>query len=225
MYLVLCNTSDLAAIWAFGQLKKELGAAIDIVTAEVLAHALRWEHRVTTNGTSTTIALADGRVIRSDDVQATLNRLEHIAPVSSRAGDVDREYAAAEMHALFASWLHALPGRVWNRATPAGLSGSTWRQNAEWMQLAARAGFATAPVREPSAVRTLLVAGEAVVGAAPSSIKSSALALSRAADASILGIELTHDWIFRSATPRPDLRAGGAQIVDALRSQLFAEAA
>ncbi|HEX2120504.1 MAG TPA: hypothetical protein VHL59_02580, partial [Thermoanaerobaculia bacterium] len=141
MYLVLCNSSDLAAMWAYLQLKKELGASIDIVTAEVLASALRWEHRLTTNGTSTTIALADGRVIRSDEIRATLNRIEHIAPISPRAG-ADRDYATAEMHALFASWIHALPGRVWNRATPAGLCGSTWRQSAEWTQLAARAGFA-----------------------------------------------------------------------------------
>lgn len=226
MYLVLCNTSDLAALWAYLQLKKDLGEAIDIVTAEVLAHA-RWEHRLTTNGTSTTIALTDGRVIRSDDVRATLNRLEHIAPVSARAGAADREYATAEMHALFASWLHGLPGRIWNRATPAGLSGSVWRKGAEWLQLAARAGFAAVPLDQTRLVRTrrLVVAGETVVGTAPAAVKSSALALSRAVDASILGIELTHDWRFLAATPRPDLRDGGAALVDALRGQLFAEAA
>jgi hypothetical protein len=235
MNLILCNVHDAAAKWAYLQLRREASDAIELVTAEVLACAVRWEHRVTSHGTVTAITLADGRTLRSDQVRATLNRLDHVPPIAARASDAERQYAAAEMHALFASWLHALPGRVWNRATPAGLSGNTWRQSAEWRQLAARAGFAIVPVHQRSdappppplieRTRLLFVAGEEVLGAAPAALQAAALALSRAANTPLLGIELTHDWRFRSATTHPDLRLGGTALLAALRGQLFQEAA
>jgi hypothetical protein len=230
MFLVLCSANDVAAIWVYLQLKKTLGDEIDLVTAEMLAHALRWEHRITRDGISTKITLADGRLISSDDISATLNRLDDIPASFSRAAEADREYAAAELRAFFASWLHALPGPSWNRATPSGLSGSTWRQQAEWNLLASRAGFATTSLRkldpalaqtQAGPARALLVVGETVLG--DSSLAAPARLLSRQSDAPILGIALHADGSFHSATPRPDLRSGGAAAIDALRTQLFTE--
>lgn len=229
MHLVLCNAGDVAASWAWLQLKKVLRDRIELVTAEALVYALRWEHRVTTTGTSTAVTLADGRTIRFEDARCVLNRLQTIPEIASRAVSTDREYAASEMHALLASALHGLTGRVWNRGNPSGLSGTSWRHPAEWVQLAARAGFATRfdgrPRPQPVPARLLLVAGETVLGPAPPSVKRAALALSGQVDAPLLGVELTRDWIFHAATPHPNLRLGAAPMIDALRRQLFREAA
>jgi hypothetical protein len=235
MFLVLCSATDISAIWAYLQLKKSLGRAIDLVTTETLVHALRWEHRITRADVSTRMTLADGRVIASSEIAAALNRIEQLPSTFPNASAADRAYAAAELHAFFASWLHALPVPLWNRATPAGLSGSTWRRQAEWNILAAEAGFATASLREgdatatgfvPRPAHTLLVVGEAVFGSGRLRDRSSAAAaraLSRSCEAPLLGVTLDADGRFLSATTHPDLRTGGLPAVEALRAQLFSE--
>jgi hypothetical protein len=53
---------------------RNLHHPIEVVTAEALAYSLVWEHRLGTRETLVRIELADGRVIRGDDVQGVLNR-------------------------------------------------------------------------------------------------------------------------------------------------------
>jgi len=46
-----------------------------LVSADVLACALRWEHRLGSSGVSTTIGLNRDRQIESKSVRAVLNRI------------------------------------------------------------------------------------------------------------------------------------------------------
>jgi len=239
MWLVLCPSDDLAALWAFHGLKERGLESLELVTVETLGLGVRWDHRVSTQRVSLGFTLADGRCIRDGDLQGTLNRLSY-PPLDSLVlfQPADREYVRQELTSFFLSWLSALPGPVINRPTPWGLAGQ-WRHVSEWAALAARAGLPVPPyhltsrdLHEPTspamrlvphgvAITTLIVAGSAVVGAsAPPSIREGCLRLAGLADTALLGVEFLADpqagWLFAGATPLPDLRLGGEPLLDAL---------
>ena len=143
MFLILCHTNDVSATWVYQQLVKRGFPSIHLLTAEALAYALRWEHRLEADNISVTIDLAQGLTIETSNVQGVLNRLcfvptEHLATASPK----DREYAAQELFSFFLSWLHSLPCPVLNEPTPHGLGGRE-RRLPEWLWLAAQAGLKT----------------------------------------------------------------------------------
>ena len=149
MVLVLCEESDLAALWAASRLQAR-GLTVEIVTGADLAAAERWEHRVGRSGVTLDLTLAGGRRLSSAEVKGGLNRLFFLPSAwLQRIGGPDRDYAIQEMHALYLSWLHALPGPLLNRPTPQGLCGN-WRHPSAWAALAARAGLPVAPYRQSS---------------------------------------------------------------------------
>lgn len=237
MYLVLCDSDDIPALWAWKELRQRMGD-VELVTSEALAYAVKWDHRVDSTRTSTTITLGDGRVIRSEEARGTINRLNLLPSDHLRAVAADREYAAAELFALFASWLHALPKPVLNPASPSGLSGSAeWRDYTEWLLLAATSGLDVAPYVEDETTdaevmvtafvqpqpdtRTLIVIGNAIVGPTrPDRVAAGCSALARRAGLGILGIDFDENWVFRSATVLPDFRAGGQDAIEALMTAL-----
>jgi hypothetical protein len=105
MRLVLCNAGDDATVGAFQRLAPHAGG-VELVTAEALAEAPRWEHRVGAAGAWTRITLADGRVLDSREVESTLDRMQFVPREHFRgAADGERQYAEAELHALFRSAL------------------------------------------------------------------------------------------------------------------------
>ncbi|HET9767222.1 MAG TPA: hypothetical protein VFS60_10260 [Thermoanaerobaculia bacterium] len=118
--LLLCNAGDATAAWLYGQLAPRV-AGLEIVTAEALAYALRWEHRVGSGGASTRITLGDGRVIDSGEVRGVVQRIWSFPTDHLRARAEDREYAASEMHALLISCLHTL-GAAWPGMRPRPLA-------------------------------------------------------------------------------------------------------
>jgi hypothetical protein len=143
-----------------------------------------------------------------------------------------------ELHSFFLGWLSALPGVVINRPTPWGLAGQ-WRHVSEWVALAAQAGLPVPPYRLSSRdlseaagyvtrlapdgvpLTTLIVAGDAVLGApAPPHIAAGCLRLAELTDTALLGVEFVVDregiWTFVGATPQPDLRLGGEPLLDTL---------
>src|SRR5262249_31990250 len=150
------------------------------------------------------------------------------------ADPVDCEYASQELTAFFMSWLYALPQPVINQPTPQGLTGP-WRHRSEWLWLASRAGLPTPFYRQTShdhgdtrawqgrlgspdtAVQTVFVVTDKVVGAAPPPILSSCQHLAKLAHTALLGIEFTAGaagpWTFAGATPLPDLRLGGEALL------------
>lgn len=251
MWLVLCSANDIPAHWAYHGLKQRGLDPIEMVYAEALPFSLRWEHRITGSGVCVSITLPDGRLIDSGSIRGVINRIiavhsmpEHLSP--------DAEYATQEFSALFLSWMYGLPGPVLNRATPQGLCGQ-WRHVSEWVWLASKAGLPVPRYRQSSQdqinelkterrlwpagtpTRTIIVVnGTVCADGVPAQISEGCLRLAELAETSLLGIEfamgpggagLDQNWIFAGATPMPDLRYGGDDLLDQLNEIMIGSVA
>jgi hypothetical protein len=242
MWLVLCDRGDVAAIWARNRLLALGLSPVELVTSDVLACALRWDHRVGHTGASVDIVLAGGRHISGNSVKGALNRLVTLPSEQfQNASPADRDYAVQELYALFLSWLEALPGAVLNRPSANGLSGP-WRPVSEWVWLAGRASLPTSSYlrshTDPPEIETgrlpfplgtvtasAIVVGDEVVGRRPPGLDAGCLRLARLTRSDILGVDFAHmqgAWRFVGATPVPDLRVGGSDCAAALLRALTA---
>jgi hypothetical protein len=239
MWLVLCDTDDVSALWAYQGLKARGLVPLELVSAETLSYGLHWEHRLSGEQASVEIQLADGRQICGEQINGVLNRLLTIPTLHWRnASAIDRDYVIQELTAFYLSWLHALRCPMLNRPTPQGLSGQ-WRQESEWVWSAAQAGLPTPVYRQTSfdqidpmrgdrrlvqsseAVKTVIVVDGCPVGAAaPAEVLDGCCRLAERSGTDLLGIEFVSgsagDWTFVGATPMPDLRLGGRALLDAL---------
>lgn len=238
MLLVLCDSNDVPARWAFDGLRAGGPGPVELVTTDALAHARLVQH-VGSAGVRSSLRLADGRAFDGGDVRGVLNRLLH-PPL----GDLlliqpsDRSYVAQELMAILSGWLHSLEAPLVNPPAPECLSGRL-RPLAEWLWLAGRAGLpvprhrlssrdASAPpalhARVPGAgccLRTVFVVGRRAVGdPAPDAVVDGCLRLADLARTPLLGVELSVDaagaWQVAGVSARPDLRRGGAALVEAL---------
>jgi hypothetical protein len=242
MWLLICDPSDLPALWAYRALHGSPRTPLEVVSSGSLAYALRWEHRLGRAGDMVEITLADGRLVHSEEVRGVVNRLSCLPTQHLAAAALDdRAYAAQELHALFLSWLHVIRGPVLNRPTAASLAGP-WRSPAEMVFLAAECGLPTVPYRhstddgtDPSSpgwssgptdgpARSALVVGRQVVGApgGPETAEG-CRRLAVTLGAGLLGVEFAatdEGWAFTGASVLPDLRQGGAALLRGLESAL-----
>lgn len=241
MWLVLCPSTDVAALWAYEGLKSRGLTPLELVCAEELACSLHWEHHVSSSGNRITVTLADGRTIKHDAVRGVLNRLAYLPQEHLALGDSsDRDYAQQELTAFYMSWLYAMPRPMLNVPTAQGLCGA-WRHISEWVWLAGKAGLPTVPYRQSSFDRsneeqargnlasaqapanTVIVVNGHIAGALPSQhIADGCRRLAELSGTGLLGIEFTTDgtssWTFSGATPLPDLRLGGEPLLDVMTS-------
>lgn len=237
MRLLLCDRGDPAAAWLEHGLAVR-GKSVQHVAGHDLVAGARWEHRVGDDGVRTRVLLADGRVLDGDGVTAVLNRLSGPpAAALGRVREQERDYALGELHALWSSWLISLPG-VLGRPVDGMLCGPVARR-AAWSLRAAEAGLAVAPWRAAADVArgvavappeqgpgrpvgTIIVIAQRVVGPRVSGeIVEGCRSLAAALGADVLGIEFDRALRVHSVTPVPDLRAGGAAVLDVL-SELLA---
>ena len=243
MWIVLCHTNDLPALWAYQGLKARGLSPLELVSAEALASSLRWVHRVGTKETHFSVRLADGRELSDGNLRGVLNRLMTVPlHLWQSANETDRDYVAQELTAFYLSWLYGLPCPVINRPTPIGLGGQ-WRSESEWIHLAGQAGLTTRPYKRsaediveessgyPPGFATgansrvvFVVAGETVGASVPPDVIAGCLRLAKLAETELLGIEFVEgdqaEWTFASANPLPDLRRGGAALLDVLARAL-----
>ena len=246
MWAVLCNTPDPAATWIAEAMRRRGLGPVELIPAELLLQAPRWDHRVGAEGASVSVTLGDGRAIQSDEIRGVLNRILYIPPAATAVAVAeDREYALQELTAFFMSWLRALPPPVIGLPTPQGLSGS-WRHLSEWVQLAAAAGLPTAPYRLGSSwgdgagleqrlappgaeLRTVITIGNrAFARWAPAELLDGCTRLARLAEADMLGVDFAvanGQPSLAGASPVPDLRLGGEPAVDHLVALFRGEAA
>ena len=241
MWMVLCSSSDPSGLWVWEGLKQLGIAPVELVLAEWLAYGARWEHRLDDTGTHLKIAMPDGRVLCSSRIRGAINRL--LAPpagIDRRVASEDKEYAQAELHAFYQSWLNGLPGVVINRPAATGLCGS-WHHPSEWAYRASRAGLPVPVCRQscsevpeqfyrslaPADATTINVIAfrDEVFGAqVPETIVRGCAKLVRDAGAEMLGIELyageNGGWVFANATPCPDLSPGGPPLLRSLAQAL-----
>lgn len=243
MWLVICEPSDQSALWAYQGLKRRGLAPLELLSPDMLACSLCWEHRINAQGTTISIKLADGRRILGGELRGVLNRV-HTVPLSmwSKAAEADRLYVQQELFAFYLSWLHGLPCPMLNRPTAMGLTGA-WRSETEWVCLAAKAGLPTPVYRQTSAdridesqghrrlvppgmtARTVIAAGTAVAGeAVPPEIAAGCLRLASLAAMPLLGVDFLSGsagaWTFAGATSLPELSLGGELLLDALAAAL-----
>jgi hypothetical protein len=126
----------------------------------------------------------------------------------------DRGYVAAEMNAFLCAWLTAIPCPKVNPPSPASPCGPAWRPD-RWVHLAARLGLPTravtrnvscrgpspsATVRAGTAARTLVVAGDRVVGGTVGQAVSAAesewaASLAQAAGTRMLSVHIGVDQV------------------------------
>jgi hypothetical protein len=238
--LILCSDGDTTAQWTYASLRSLGCADLEIVTAGDLAYSLRWSHRVKSDGSAVDIHLADGRQIDLASLDGVINRLNWPSRVLiERAVRDDQDYAYSESFAFYLSWLHALPGKVFNRATPQGLCG-TWRSAAQWAVQAGRAGFHVEPYREcdndgerslayeRALTSVVLFEGTPFGQEAPAEIEAPCQALFALTGTSLLGIDLYQSkesrWTFHSATPLPNLCVGGTPLLQEILRSWSSEA-
>jgi hypothetical protein len=242
MWLVLCDASDASAVWVYREMRSRGIAPLELVTADDLALADYWEHRIGSDGAS--IRFRAGALdVSGERLRGVLNRLYTVpVPHWQSKEKVDRDYVQQELVALFLSWLHGLPCPVINRPTPQGLSGQ-WRCESEWAWLARQAGLAVAPYRQSShdridemkgerrlipagaLVQTVIVAGDAVAGAAaPLPVIAACKRLAEIAGTELLGVDFIDGaagpWTFAGANPMPLLSLGGQSLVEVLCKRL-----
>jgi hypothetical protein len=243
MYLVLYNSYDTAALWAFRGLKAHGLNPIELVDADSLVCNPYFEHRIKTNQVSTKIKLPDGRQINSETTLGVLNRLQSIPTAQLKASKADNLYALQELTALFVSWLYSLPRPVLNPATPQGLSGE-FKHASKWILMANSAGLTTAKYEQDSydadkapfrwigrlvppetPVKTVFVVYSQVVGKdIPPEVAEGCRRIAELAETPLLGIEFSDSfndpWTFVGATPFPDLTLGGEALLDELAHAL-----
>lgn len=242
MWLVFCELNDASALWAYKGLKSRGLEPVELLSAQMLAYSLHWEHRLGSNAPSIKIILSDGREINSDTISGVLNRLQTIPSAHLRASPADQDYASQELFAFFMSWIFSLPQPVLNRPTSQGLSGQ-WRHASEWVWLATQAGLTSLPYKQTSydlidtnhlkgslvpadtPVKMVIVIDGYVIGSnIPPDIARSCKHLSELSETNLLGIEFIEgsagSWTFAGATPLPNLRLGGEELLDILATVL-----
>ena len=205
------------------------------------AGATRWRHQLAERRARTEIRLADGRRLRSGEIDAVLNRMLQppLAALPYAEAD-DEEYARNELTAFAASWLRALAPHVCNPPTPQGLSGR-WRAPLHWRVLAADVGLPVAPLRfdsrtppplgyqpngEPS-TEVLTIGGEPLSDMPPR-IRDAARRFADCSGTPVLGLRFSGSeparggWRLLDATPYPDLAGAGEDGITALAELLAA---
>ncbi|MCP4418364.1 MAG: hypothetical protein GY805_17225 [Chloroflexi bacterium] len=244
MWLILSASHDFHAQWAFTQLQQRGLEPIEWITDQQFAYANCWEHYVDQQGCSVTFKLTDGRTIHGQQIRGVLNRLltfstDHFV----LAKQSERLYAAQEMNAFFASWLHSLPCPVLNSPSATGLSGR-WRHISEWIWLAYQAGLQTDLYQESDltprnlyhmqgqlspptpSTQTVIIIGQHVLGhSMPPMVITGCRELAQLAQTSCLEINFSVDekerWFFSGASPLPALIETGEAGLDALATIFF----
>jgi hypothetical protein len=144
MFLVLAHADDRSALRVHRLLAQRHGAAaVALVSADALALAPLWEHRLDERGDpdGSSIELADGCRLDDRSIGVVLNRLRQVeAPQFARASPADRDYAQSELYSLVLSWLASLAAPVVNPVSTRALCGPE-RSLVEWLAAFADAGL------------------------------------------------------------------------------------
>lgn len=232
MLLVLCDPTDMSALWAGRGLRARGVTPVEFVSPAELICARRIEYCAEKGEPVHASAdLGGERRIDVRRLRGTLNRATRVDyPQVRHAAPADRAYVHAEMDAIFLGWLGALTSPVFNPAQPSGWCGSLLHPFA-WALRAQKAGFATTshrcgysglelPALQSRHITSHLVFGGRTFPSLPENLELAAIRLSDSTSMPLLGITL--EWMpdgqarFNGATPIPDLRTGGTAFLDVL---------
>lgn len=243
MLVVVAALEDDAALW-FVRAATARGVPCTVLTTQALSFPRRLSHSLSDDGFATRIELTDGTVVDSGAVDGVLNRLVEAPSMAWRSAAAgERDYAAAELHALTVSWLHALPCPVRNRPAPDCLAGRLLHPFAA-AAAATAAGLSCPPLQigtgwsgEPAMALQLAAVARAGAGAqvrrlvcldgavlAEDVPEDQCVAIKRFTTSAglhdaLVGMDFLvagGRWWFAGATPLPELRLGGPLLVDGL---------
>jgi hypothetical protein len=165
--VVLAPGWDTAAAVVARATAVRRGGGVLVVAPAQLGLARRWVHRVAPDGTATgEVVLGDGTRLGDADIACVLNRAEVVpVPRFAAATAKDRDFAAMELHALVASWLAGLGGRVVD--PPAGSGPGQVRSRRQWLALAHEVGLPVATSALATSARLATGAGRHWAGPVP----------------------------------------------------------
>ena len=124
MVVILCHPDDGPALWLAQTLTASRVPDVTVVSVEELVFSRCIVSRMTDNGDSGMVRLADGRVLRPESITGLVNRVRHLPTQHfAHANADDRAYATAELGAFLLAWLNGIAGRVLNPARPFALGG------------------------------------------------------------------------------------------------------
>lgn len=242
IWIVLCNSNDISAYWAFQGLKQRGFSPLELITADILMSSTKWDHRLGSDNDCIKIVLADGRSINSNSISGVLNRINYLPGNHLMVAEPsERDYAIQEFYAFYISLIYYLPVPVINRATSQGLSGRR-RNISEWIWLASKAGLHTTNFKRNSdnlkknnqielrsiykieQRKIVFVIDNQIIGKdIPPQLHKKCINLANLAKTRLLGIEFVYSkdqWIFVNADHCPDLRLGGQDLLDMLSKTL-----
>lgn len=152
--VVLAHAHDTGAL-AVARAAAGARCPVRLVRPSELARTRRWSHRIDPNGVvESEVELASGLRLPQGRVACVLDRAFWIPlPRFARAPAQDRDYAAAEVHALLVSWLAGLGCPVINPSGGEGPIGSLSRR--QWLARAVEAGIPVARTVVATSARLL----------------------------------------------------------------------
>jgi hypothetical protein len=237
--LVLAHAADTGAASVAASLHSMLRedcacASVEVWTVRpaMLSQAM-WSHHVDDHGRAETQLTLPGRpALLSSQVRAVFNRIQHLPMPSFLHGSAqDRDYAAAEFHALMQSWLASLGDRVLHSLRNQPLL-SPQLPMLRWAQAAVQCGLPVAPrgAGMPALEwdATVLVAGTQTTGVLAGRFGRACVAASQALGFSVLEFRFVRrNQVFAlvGVSPYPaltdleDIDAVAACICDLVHSQ------
>ena len=231
MTLILCHSSDAAALW-LGTSMRHLGVDVEFVTVEQLVFSRRIVFRMSDAGDSGVVELAGGRLLRPEAIAGLINRVRYLPTQHfDRADPRERVYAESELSALVLAWINGVAGRAINQALPFDLGGATFPP-ATLFQFAAMAGLPTGGWRANaddadggtplvSTTHAVVVFDGRLFGPLlPRGLQDGCRGLASLLGTPLLQVELQQEvgqqWRFVSANGMADFRIGGKPLVRAL---------
>ncbi len=229
MILVLADRDDAAACWLTGALRPHLDAQVRLVTPIQLVCA-RGSQQLSSGGGEFRFDLTDGTKLDTASVCGVVNRMATV-PTAHLAGadEVDRQYAAGELHAFHLGWMSSLDGPVLNSPSPESLCGP-WHSPTSALHFASMAGLYcdaeqqdadTSVIEKPDAgdMTHFVFDGQVIGPVVPSKLRDALLGFALLWGARLVQIEtMSHPRgrRFLSASSLVDYRRGGAALVGAL---------
>jgi hypothetical protein len=238
VWLVLCSADDRSGLWAATELRARGLDPLVVLTPDRLHYSFRWQHHIASGQPIVTrFTLADGCMVDARELRGVLNRMSTLPPhLVNHLPPGERRHALNEWTALHVSWLSALTVPTLNLPVGNELCGAG-RHRSEWVWLAAQSGFEVTPITHGTAMpasetrdvirqdplqHVVIVDGKAVDEALPKTMRAACERLAELSNTRLLGVDLDRaSGTFVTASPCPDLQAGGVDVVDALCSVLI----
>jgi hypothetical protein len=238
VWLVLCSADDRSGLWAATELRARGLDPLVVLTPDRLHYSFRWQHHIASGQPIVTrFALADGCMVDARELRGVLNRIAMLPPhLVNNLPPGERRHALNEWTALHVSWLSALTVPTLNLPVGNELCGAA-RHRSEWVWLASQAGFDIRPVSHSTATAAMvagdairreviehvvIVDGKVMDDSLPKTMRLACERLAELSNTRLLGVDIDRaTGTFVTASPSPDLQAGGADVVDALCSVLI----